>query len=126
MKRSIAIVVAVLSLAAFRTDDPETVYVTFQPKAGTEAELKKVIADHWATARRLNLVLPEPHATVEMKDDAGRPYFVDIFTWRDRDIPDNAPAAILKIWGDMTRLTEERGGRPGLHIKEVKLATGVQ
>jgi hypothetical protein len=34
-----------------------------------EAELKKVIADHWTTATKLGLVQPEPHVTVEMKDE---------------------------------------------------------
>lgn len=119
-KRVLAVAVAVLALAAFRGDDPETVCVTLRPKAGAEAELKKVIAAHWETARRLNLVEPEPHVTLQLKDDGGAPYFIDIFTWRDRDIPDNAPAAILAIWNDMSRLTAERSGRPGLRIEEVK------
>ncbi len=66
----------------------------------------------------------EPHVTLEMKDEAGRPYFVDVFTWRDRDIPDHAPDPILKIWAEMTRLTEDRGGRPGVEIQEVTLASG--
>jgi hypothetical protein len=128
--KSAIVLFAALSVAAFQNADPETVHITFRPKAGMEAELKKVIADHWATATKLGLVQPEPHVTVEMKDEAGRPYFVDIFTWRDRDIPDNAPAAILTIWADMHRLTEARGDRPGLDIKEVKLvparASGMQ
>src|SRR6185295_5218266 len=130
MMKPAILLFAALSLAALQNADPETVHVTFRPKAGREAELKKVIADHWATATKLGLVRPEPHVTVEMKDEAGRPFFVDIFTWRDRDIPDNAPAAILSIWADMNRLTEARGGQPGLDIKEVTLvaarASGMQ
>jgi len=102
-------------------DTPETMMITLRPKAGADQELAAVIADHWATARKMNLVRPDPHVTVRTKDEAGRPVFVDIFTWRDRDIPDNAPAPILKIWGDMNRLTESRDGRPGLDIVEVKL-----
>lgn len=119
--KSAIVLLAALSLAALQNADPETVHITFRPKAGREAALKRVIADHWATATKLGLVQPEPHVTVEMKDETGRPCFVDIFTWRDRDIPDNAPAAILVIWADMNRLTEARGGRPGLDIKEVTL-----
>jgi hypothetical protein len=126
MKRTLALLVATLSLAAFRGNDPETVHVSFRPKAHAEADLKRVIAEHWAAARRLNLVHPEPHVTLEMKDEAGRPYFVDVFTWRDRDIPDHAPQPILEIWAEMTRLTEDRGGRPGVEIQEVTLASGVQ
>lgn len=32
-------------------DQPETVMVTFRAKAGAEAELARVIATHWRTAR---------------------------------------------------------------------------
>ena len=109
-------------VAAARQDDPETVMITFRAKAGAEAELAQVIADHWATAQRLHLVGAGPHVTVRTRGAAGTIAFVDIFTWRDRDIPDNAPAAILKIWGDMGRLTERRDGRPGIDIAEVMLA----
>jgi hypothetical protein len=100
--------------------DPETVMITLRAKAGAEAELTKVIADHWATARRLDLVRPEPHVTLSGKDKDGS-YYVDIFTWRDASIPDNAPPEIRKIWDDMNRLTEARGGHPGLSITEMTL-----
>ena len=69
----------------------------------------------------MNLVQADPHVTVRLKDETGRTVFVDTFTWRDRDIPDNAPAAILSIWNEMNRLTEKRDGRPGLEIAEVTL-----
>ena len=108
-------------VVAARSDTPETVMITFRPKPGQEQQLAAVIADHWTTARKLNLVQADPHVTVRLKDEAGRPVFVDTFTWRDREIPDNAPPAILKIWSEMNRLTEGRDGRPGLDITEVTL-----
>jgi hypothetical protein len=120
IKTLIACAVLVGALGAFRDDDPETMMITLRPKAGAEAELKTAIAAHWDTARRLNLVLPEPHVTLELKDETRAIYYVDVFTWRDRDIPDNAPDAILRIWDDMNRLTAPRGERPGLDIREVK------
>jgi hypothetical protein len=120
MTRVLALAVLVSASAAFRGDDPETVMATFRPKAGAEAELKAVIAAHWDTTRRLNLVLPEPHVTLELKDETRAPYYVDVFTLRDRDIPDDAPEEIQKIWNDMNRLTAPRAGRPGLEIREVK------
>ena len=122
-KRMIALaglLVALTAGAIARSDDPETVVITLRPKAGAEAELKKVIAAHWETATRLNLVEPEPHVTLEMKDENRALYYVDVFTWRDRDIPDNAPPEILKIWNDMNRLTAARAGKPGLDIREAK------
>lgn len=108
-------------IAAGRADTPETVMITLRPKPGAEQQLAAVIADHWATARKLDLVRADPHLTVRLKDEGGRPVFIDTFTWRDRDIPDNAPPAILTIWSEMNRLTEGRDGRPGLAITEVTL-----
>lgn len=100
-------------------DQPETVMITFHAKAGSETELAGVIARHWETARRLNLVLDAPHLTVRGTENGARTYFIDVFTWRDASIPDQAPAAIQAIWADMNRLVESRGARPGLDFAEV-------
>jgi hypothetical protein len=104
-----------------RADEPETVMITFRAKLGADAELARVIARHWETARRLNLVRDAPHVTVRATENGNQVYFVDIFTWRDASIPDAAPAAISAIWAEMNRLVESRGGRPGLDIKAVSL-----
>lgn len=103
------------------TQRTETVMLTLQPRAGEEDDLAKALADHWSTARRLDLVTPDLHVSLRARDDAGRSYFVEIFTWRDADVPDNAPAAIRTIWDRLNALTEARGGRPGLDIKPVTL-----
>jgi hypothetical protein len=100
-------------------EQPETVIVTLHAKPGGEAELAAVIARHWETAQRLNLVLPSPHVTVRGTEAGDRTYFVDIFTWRDAAIPDQAPAEIQKIWADMNRLVDSKAGRPGLEFSEV-------
>ena len=55
------------------------------------------MANHWSTAQRLGLVLAEPHVRLRAKDAEGKPYLVEILTWRDEDIPDNAPAEILGV-----------------------------
>lgn len=99
--------------------EPETVMVTFHAKTGSETELAGVIARHWETARRLNLVLDAPHLTVRGTENGRQTYFIDVFTWRDAGIPDQAPAAIRSIWADMNRLVESRGARPGLDFAEV-------
>lgn len=103
-----------------RTVEPETVMIVLRAKAGAESELAKVIANHWTTARQFDLVRETPHVTLRGTDDHGV-YFVDVFTWKDADTPDHAPAPILAAWADMNRLTEARGGRPGLEITPVKL-----
>jgi len=126
-----ALTVAALAMpaslaASHARDDGETVMITFRPKPGSEADLLKVIANHWTTARRLDLVVPNEHMTLRAEDDKGRPYFVDIFTWRSAEIPDHAPADIQAIWADMNRLTESRDGRPGLAIVQARKVSGGQ
>jgi hypothetical protein len=92
---------------------PETVMVTYHAKPGSEAALANAIARQWAAANRLKLVLETPHALVR-GEEQGKTYFVEIFTWRDANIPDAPPAAIQKIWAEMNQLVESRSGRPGI------------
>ena len=110
-------------LHARPAEQPETVMVTLRAKPGSEAALADVIARHYETARKLDLLRDltagTPHVTVRASDAADKTYFVEIFTWRDSAIPDSAPAAIQAIWREMNNLVEARGGRPGLEFAEV-------
>jgi hypothetical protein len=99
--------------------EPGTVIVTVHARRGADAELARVLAEHWKTARRLNLVLETPHVTLKGTEGSGDIYFLDIFTWRDASVPDNAPAAIQAIWGEMNKLAESRDGKRGIEISEV-------
>lgn len=122
--RAAGAIAITLSLAGFRApssaEPPETVMVTYHAKAGSEGELARVLADHWSTAQRLGLVVAEPHIVVRSAEP-GRPVdFVEIFTWRDASIPDNAPEPIRAAWERMNKLVESRGGRPGIEFVEVK------
>jgi len=105
-----------LALAAFaqQSGRPETVMVTCKAKPGAEADLARVIARHWATARDLKLVVDSPHLTLR-RVEGGRTSFVDIFTWRDAEIPDHAPPAIQAIWAEMNKLSD------GIDISEVTI-----
>ncbi len=102
-------------------DKPETVVITFRAKLGAEAELERVIARHWATARAMNLVRDTPHVTVRGAEGDGKTYFLDIFSWRDANVPDAAPPEIRRIWDDMNGLVESRGGHHGLEISPVSI-----
>jgi hypothetical protein len=101
--------------------EPETVVITLHAKAGASAQLEKVIVQHWDTARRLDLVQDTPHVTLRGTEKDDQVYFLEVFTWRDGNIPDHAPAEIQAIWSEMNRLVEPRGGRPGLEINQVSL-----
>ena len=106
---------------ATAADQPETVMVTFRVKPGAEAELERVIANHWRTANELHLVAAAPHVTLRGTEEGNKTYFVEVFTWRDASIPDLAPAAIQKIWAQMNALVESRGGHAGLRFEEVSV-----
>jgi hypothetical protein len=45
-----------IAAAPAHADEPETVMVTLHAKPGSEADVSRVMAKHWETARRLNLV----------------------------------------------------------------------
>ncbi|PYQ73381.1 MAG: hypothetical protein DMG01_22715, partial [Acidobacteria bacterium] len=116
---SIAAVAAALSQVV-GAEQPETVMITLRPKPGAERALAQTIARHYETAQKLNLLREDtPHLTLQASDDQDKTYFVDIFTWRDAAVPDNAPREIQAIWKEMNGLVEMRGGRPALDIVPV-------
>jgi len=110
---------AALAVAHAGSPIPETVLITFHPKHGSEQALADVIARHWATARRLDLVLDAPHVTLRGTDGGGNAYFVEVLTWRDAAAPDSAPKAILELWDQMNALVESTDARPGLDLRAV-------
>jgi hypothetical protein len=111
------------SPAAFAASEiPETVIVTYQVKPGAEATLSRVIAQHWRVAQHLNLVRSSPHVVVQGGDE-GKHYIVEILTWRDGSIPDNAPDAITQLWREMGQYVVPRDGRPGIDFSPVNVLT---
>jgi hypothetical protein len=123
-----------LALAALGTgiawgqapEEPETVLLTYHPKMGAEDRLLQAIRRHWRTAERLKLVVDAPHVVVRGSDGDERPYFVEVFTWRDGSIPDAAPAEILACWSEINKHVESRGVKPGVDIAVVTLADEVE
>ncbi|HEY6927708.1 MAG TPA: hypothetical protein VI653_29810 [Steroidobacteraceae bacterium] len=114
--------IVIRAAATVPEDDPETVVVIYQVKPNDAPILTKVIAEHWNMARRLNLVHASPHILVQGKDQ-GRPYIMEIFTWRDSSIPDNAPDEITRLWQEMGTLVEDRQGHPGIDFSPVNILT---
>jgi hypothetical protein len=100
-------------------DDPETVVDTLHVKAGKEDDLAKVMARAWTAYRKFDMVLAEPHFLMRGVDDGGRPFFVEILSWKDHNAPDHAPAEVKKIWAEMESLCEKRDGRRGIEFYEV-------
>jgi len=117
---ALAIVITAVGVAQAQTqDEPETVLVTYLPKAGQEEQLLNVLRKDWAAVTRLKLVDPEPHVLVRGKDDSGKTVFVEVFTWASADTPDHVPAEVQAIWTEMGKLVEVREGHPGVDFRAV-------
>ena len=126
--RLLTVLVTVLLVAAFsawrpaiaqqKKDVPETVFITYHAKAGSEAELETVITRQWAVARQMNLLNATPHVLVRGVE-GDKTFFVEVAEWRDENIPDHAPPEIQAIWMEMNRLVERRNGRPGIDFIQV-------
>lgn len=100
---------------------PETVHSLFQVKAGKEADFVRVYSQAWATYKRLGMVVETPHVLLEAKDDASKPYFVEVLTWKNHDIPDHVPPEVREIWNQMESLCEPRNGKHGITFDEMRV-----
>ena len=103
-----------------KKDVPETVFVTYHAKAGSETGLEKLITRQWTVARRMNLFNATPHVLVRGVE-GDKTFFVEVVQWRDEDIPDHSPAEIQEIWKEMNAMVERRNGRPGIDLIQVAL-----
>ncbi len=100
----IALLLFIVVAAAAQAAEPETVMVTYRAKKGNEAPLAQVVAKQWETLRRLHLVTDDPRQLYR----AGST-LIEVFTWKDADIPDNAPPEIRALWDEMGKLVEKNG-----------------
>ena len=99
-----------LLILAFATaayaDKPETVITTYYPKAGKQDEMLRILRDAWSVYTKMNLVTGA-HQLYRAQPEGGKTYFVEIFTWRDENIPDNAPPEVRKVWAEMHANTDK-------------------
>lgn len=125
--RLIPVLLAVTAMSGLRAADtkpaataadPETIYCIYHVKPGHEKAFGEARANTWAIYRRLDLVQPKPHVVIGGKDGPAKPYVVEIFTWRDSAIPDNAPPEVLEAWKKLGAECETRDGRPGIDFAE--------
>jgi len=94
----------ILFLLAFATaaygQKPETVLSTYYPKPGKETELLQTVRDAWAVYTKLDL-MTGAHQLYRAQTEGGSVYYVEIFTWRDENTPDHAPADVKKVWAEL-------------------------
>ena len=70
---------------------PVTVLVTYRFKEGAEEPMRRLLEKHWPTLDRLGLVTPEPPKVWRAQGKDGRPYFVEMFEWKDAGASDVDP-----------------------------------
>ena len=121
LKTPLPVFILTIGLAAAQLPGPgtETMHSIAHVKPGHEAEYANLSAQAWALYKRLGLVLDKPHVVLRGADEKGRPYFVEVFTWKSPDIPDHAPAEVRAIWQRLENACEPRDGRPGIDFAEV-------
>jgi hypothetical protein len=122
VKAAISICILTIGLAAAQLPGPgaETIHSVAHVKAGHETEYAQLSDKAWALYSRLGLVLDRPHILLQGADEKGRPYFVEVFTWKSADIPDHAPPEVKTIWQQLEAACEIRDGRPGIDFAEVR------
>lgn len=122
--RRVLFAFAILAAAvAHAAAPPETILSIDRPKAGKEAELRAALEEAHAVYERLGAVTG-PVAFYRADDEAGGVYFVEIFTWRSADIPDNAPPEIRAVWAKLQSLVENRSGRAGIEFFAITPVSG--
>ena len=102
--------------------DFETVVVTYHVQSGKEAEFQAVLSRGWEVYESEHMVSAKSHIIVRDTEGAGKPRFVEIFTWAKS--PDHAPESVKAVWQQEQSLCEARNGHTGIEGGEVQLVTG--
>src|SRR5581483_12487893 len=93
-----------LLILAFATtaqaQKPEMIVSMLYPKPGKQEELLRAIRATWAVYTGMGLVTAD-HPLYRAETEGGSIYYVEIFTWKDENIPDNAPPEVKKAWAGL-------------------------
>jgi hypothetical protein len=91
------------------TNKPVTVMVTYRPKPGRESELLGLLLKHWPALHEAGLVTSTPALLYRAVEKAGgRPYFVEIFSWKDdnQSFLAHGNPNVAKVWEPMGTILE--------------------
>ena len=98
-------------------------HCVYRPRPGQEEALFALLKKHWTTLKRAGLVTSTPPLVYRATEKrSGRPFFIEIFSWRDEEAPGIAHQLpeVMAIWEPMGALTEARGGRPAMEFPHVQ------
>ncbi|GGM83672.1 hypothetical protein GCM10012275_62860 [Longimycelium tulufanense] len=101
--------------------NPVTVVCTYRVKPGQSDEFERLLRRHWTTLWKQGLVTDERALVYRGTEDDG-PVYVEVFQWLSADASDLAHTdpTVGAVWGPMTDLCEERGGKPAMQFLPVR------
>jgi len=85
---------------AAHAQKPETIVSMYYPKPGKQDDLLRAIQATWAVYTGMGLVTAD-HQLYRAETEGGSVYYVQIFTWKDENSPDNAPPEVKKAWAGL-------------------------
>lgn len=111
------------------SEGPATVLCTYRVKQGQEKAFIALLDKHWPTLHGLGLTTEDPSQVFRGSDEKGKPYFVEIFTWKSGESPGAAHhlPEVMAVWEPMGGLCEARGDRPSMefpHVEPLKVGRG--
>ena len=130
MKRAAAVLLLLVSAFAplsARAGAPETVHVTYHVKPGQLDAFLAALKAHHPACLKLGLVLDKPHLILSGTEEDGKPWVVEVLTWRDADAPDSVAAKypeVQAIWDRLNALVEKRGGHRAIEIEQAEVVAG--
>ena len=89
--------------------EPVRMLCTYRVKDGKEADFLRLLEKHWPTLRNVGLATDEPAQVFRSKDKAGKPVFIEMFSWKDAAAPDVAHQTpeVMSVWEPMGALADE-------------------
>lgn len=107
----------------------ETVICTFRVKPEALGRFEDLLAGHWATLRRLELVTAVPEQLyIGVDHQSDEPVVVSIFEWVNVEAAERAHVHpdVADIWEAMRPLCEARHGLPAMefpHFRPLQLSS---
>jgi hypothetical protein len=107
------------------TQGPATVICTYRVQTGKEEAFIKLLARHWPTLNKAGLVTQDRPQIFRGMDPSNKPYFIEIFSWKDANAPNTAHMSpeVMSVWEPMGTLTEARDGRPPMEFPHIEPIT---
>jgi hypothetical protein len=103
-------------------EDALIVICHYRVRASVEGAFLGLLRRHWPTLHELGVVTDEPARAFRGQDEKGRPFIVEMFSWKSQAAFERAHTHpdVLAIWEPMDGLCEAREGRPNMEFPHVR------